>query len=483
MSVNTTSRSGIPLPLPPTFDCDTYATRPVDNPAPAGMELEDKNAANVVIEMDNKASIALTRAYAAALATTAGVGALDVGAPLKGLWTYTDDEKAALLHSPEYVAAVGPLPLALLKLIAQHRAAIGVQREKERAEKEAEKVKTANLLGSMVYTNAHDVTPLLRQSVVIPTIFLVSLRHKVYFPLHWWTDSLLRKAAESPHTICKEFSRAEQSASYSIGERVQVVDVTKCAKLFDGEDESKSLTPSLWRQAANNLLSAFKQLCPAVDPTDPHTRNYASEFAAHFTWFSNLECFDTKMEVWLPIERKLRYALLGQGYFKELTWADEVRSVLSAHEHAAALAIKYPSASPPVGTKRLSADDGDGVVKRARREGPWRSDEGGGSQTQRGPPVCLLCTGPHLLADHPQNTTSFRDGATLFSKQDGRNVRTTGSFRGNAPKVLCILFNARGRCDGGHPERLHACSLCGGEHSAITRHDTCKRVRNGAFVP
>ncbi|KAJ7782550.1 hypothetical protein DFH07DRAFT_325715 [Mycena maculata] len=214
-----TSRSNLPLPLPVDFDCDAYATRPADRLAPTGMELEDKNAANVLIEASNKASIVLTRAYATARATAAGVGSLDVGLPLQGLWAYTDEEKVMLLHSPDLVTATGPLPLSLTKLIAQHRATTATQREKERADKEAEKSKAnQTLLGSMVFTHAHEVTPIIRQPVVIPAIFLVSLRHKVYFPLHWWTDRIIRKAAESPHMIFKEFSRAEQAATYSIGE-------------------------------------------------------------------------------------------------------------------------------------------------------------------------------------------------------------------------------------------------------------------------
>ncbi|KAJ7078121.1 hypothetical protein B0H15DRAFT_804926 [Mycena belliarum] len=278
------------------------------------MELDAKNAKNVAAEAHNKVSIALTVAYRDARASSNGVGALDVGEMLQAFVVYTSEEKLMMLHSPELLAAVGPLPYSLTKLIAQHRAEQAVKREREREEKE--KAKTASLLGSMVYTRAHEVTPLLKQGVVIPTIFLVSLRHK----------SFARRRSPPPHMISKEFSRAEQSASYSIGERVQVVDVTKCAKLFDGEDEAKCLTPSLWRQAANNLLSAFQQLCPAVDPLKPDTRNYSSELAAHFAGFSNLECFDSKMEVWLPVERKMRYALLGEGLFREETWADEIRA-------------------------------------------------------------------------------------------------------------------------------------------------------------
>ena len=137
--MTTNSRCGLPLLLTATFDCDAHTTRPADRVSPS-LENEDKNSANVAIEASNKASIILTHAYAFARATPTGVGALDVGAPLLGLWGYTDMEKAMLLHSPELVAATGPLPLALTKLIAQHRAAAGLQREKEREAQEVSNV-------------------------------------------------------------------------------------------------------------------------------------------------------------------------------------------------------------------------------------------------------------------------------------------------------------------------------------------------------
>ncbi|KAJ7491582.1 hypothetical protein B0H11DRAFT_1911844 [Mycena galericulata] len=96
--MSATSRAGVLLPLPASFDLVAYSTRPNDIPAPSGMELDDKNAENCVIETHNKASILLTRAYARAKETSAGVGALDVGLPLKAMWAYTDEEKASLLH-------------------------------------------------------------------------------------------------------------------------------------------------------------------------------------------------------------------------------------------------------------------------------------------------------------------------------------------------------------------------------------------------
>ncbi|KAJ7765458.1 hypothetical protein DFH07DRAFT_955699 [Mycena maculata] len=351
-----TSCSNLPLPLPVDFDCDAYATHLDDRLAPDGMEVEDKNTANVILEASNKASITLTCAYATAHASSAGVGSLDISAPLQGLQAYTEKEKAMLLYSPELVVATGPLLLSLTKLIAQHRTTTAMQREKEHTNKEAEKSKASqSLLGSMVFTHPHEIDPILKQLVVIPPIFLVSLGHKVNFPLYWWTDGILRKAAKSPHMIVKELSSTEQMATYSIADKVQVVDVTKCAKLFDGEDESKNLTPSWWHQAAKNLLSAFQQLCPAVDPLDPTTRNYASEFASHFTWFWNIACFDTQMDLWLPVELKMHCTILAQGLFSSQIWADELCSVLRAHKAQAAAtaapAASAVSAPPSAGVK------------------------------------------------------------------------------------------------------------------------------------
>ncbi|KAJ7699572.1 hypothetical protein B0H17DRAFT_1129185 [Mycena rosella] len=103
----TLSRCGLMAPLPRSFDCVAHAKRPADRSAPVDMEIEDKNAENVAIKAANKTSITQTR-----------VGSLDVGAPSKAMWAYFEDEVAQLIHAPELLAAVGPLPLPLLKVIA-----------------------------------------------------------------------------------------------------------------------------------------------------------------------------------------------------------------------------------------------------------------------------------------------------------------------------------------------------------------------------
>ncbi|KAJ7431966.1 hypothetical protein B0H11DRAFT_1941109 [Mycena galericulata] len=401
--MSATSRAGVLLPLPTSFDLVAYSTRPNDIPAPSGMELDDKNAENCVIETHNKASILLTRAYARAKETSAGVGALDVGLPLKAMWAYTDEEKASLLHCPEYVAATGPLPRSLVKFIATCRAAAAVEKEKDRLEKEAEKARSNKpLLGSLVFTKPHTVTPILKQQVTIPGIYLVSVRLRVHIPLHWWTDKNIRLASSSPHTIAKEYARSEQTATFELSQRVQVMDVAKNAKIFGGEDERAGLSPVLWLQASGNQLSAYKDVCAAVDPNDPTTRNFASEYAAHILFFSRLDCFDDRMDVWFPVEQKLRKEIWQEGYYDEDTWMHEMRSVLAAHDAARSHALGYGSVTPAGGAaphKRPVGDEGDASVAKRPRLDQGQVDDGAWRRRQpappRGPVECLICLAPN----------------------------------------------------------------------------------------
>lgn len=233
------------MPLPSTFDCIAYSTRPADHLPMSGMDLADKNTENVAIEVANKVSVILTRAYAKACDTPVGVGLLDIGFPLKALLGYTNEEKAKLLHCPEYAATVGPLPVSFLGFIAGIRAVVAVAKEKERVEKEAKETEAKKpLLGLMVFTKPHAVTPTLKQQAVIPAIFLVTLRSHIPILLHWWTDKNMKMAALALHTIAKEYMRSEQSTTFNLSQHVQVLDITKNAKFFGGEDESV-LSPSL----------------------------------------------------------------------------------------------------------------------------------------------------------------------------------------------------------------------------------------------
>lgn len=92
-----------------------------------------------------------------------------------------------------------------------------------------------------------------------------------------------------------------------------------------------------------NQLMAMKDICAAVDPNDPSTCNYASEYASHILFFDCLKEFDDKMNMWLPMEQKLRREVFQQGLFNQGTWLQEVHSVLAAE---AAVVARFGTVMP-----------------------------------------------------------------------------------------------------------------------------------------
>ncbi|KAJ7097270.1 hypothetical protein B0H15DRAFT_35934 [Mycena belliarum] len=498
------SRCNLPLPLPSDFDCVAHATRLPDIAPSATWDLRMINKKNIIAEKFNETSITLTDAYEAARGTPRGVGDLDVGSPLQPLYAYSDVDKELMVSSNQYCDAVGPLPSSLVRYITEEHlkkdradADEKAKREKERADKEAEKLKAnSSIAGTLLMSNPHEISSVLSGPAVIPPLFAISLRNRVVLPLHYWTDEMLRLAAERPHEIPKELIRAEQTSTLVTPERVQVVDVLKAVKLYGGEEKSAALTPSLWRQASRNLLAAWVYLCPAIVPNDPTSpqNTYASEYDLHVRFFANLKVFDDLPQVWYPIEYELRLAIFNCALFNEHLWSSRVDIGVNSYKqakHFSSLFSVHPTSglTAPHSLKRPAPDDGNSAFAKAPRNVNSSNARGGGgssreSSVPRLPPLCLVCTGPHNAHDHPPDLTSFRDGAPYFCKVDGRDVRSVGSFRGSANRALCILYNVGAACPGGHePERLHACTFCGGSHRALSRDRACKRVKDGAFVP
>ncbi|KAF7357876.1 hypothetical protein MVEN_00833800 [Mycena venus] len=282
------SRCGLPLPLTASFDCVAYTTRPADIPALPNMTLPEKNKRNVAIEAGNTKSIDYTRAYEAARATTAGVGALDVGAPLLPYFEYSDDEKAMLVRSSRLVDAVGPLPTYMVEYIVTEQIRVDAEEttekarvEKERADKEKEKLK-ANMpiIGTMRKNNPRSISSALSAPVTIPAVFLMTMGHQIMLPLHWFSNNILRKANSNPHSVPMEWITAQQTTALVKPPRVQVVDLTKMAKLHGGEEAWKAMTPSIWEECSKNLMAALQQLSVPQDPNNPEPTQ-ATEYALH----------------------------------------------------------------------------------------------------------------------------------------------------------------------------------------------------------
>ncbi|KAJ6537200.1 hypothetical protein DFH09DRAFT_1400845 [Mycena vulgaris] len=500
------SRCSLLLPLPATFDCAAHTTRPNDIDPLHNMELQEKNVMNLRMEKSNGTSIVLTRTYETARATTAGVGNLDVGKPLEPFFSYTEEENDLLVSSKELAEAVGPLPIFLTQYLAAQRlktaraeAVDKAKRDKDRAEKEAEKLKaSAPIAGTMLMSNPHDISSVICGPVDIPPVWSVSLSQKVRFPLHCWTDAILRGAIETPHSVPKENIRAGQLTALVASERVQVVDVAKATNLYGGEEVSSKLSTSLWRQASRNLLAAWEHLCAKVDLDDPEAPNntYFSEYNLHVVFFANLKVFDELPQVWYPIERELRLAIFADGLFNEALWSSRVQIGVSTFLQAQAFfSVPSVTASSSHALKRPATGDANTTPPKAPRNGGGSGPRGGGGG---GPSCegsgsepsqsCLICLGPHPLCDYPSGSTKFLDQKDHFCKADGNGpragLRTAGSFRGGQFRAVCILFNIGKECPGNHePERLHVSSLCGGaDHYALARHRNCVRIRDGAFL-
>ncbi|KAJ7888983.1 hypothetical protein B0H13DRAFT_1888197 [Mycena leptocephala] len=132
------SRCGLALPLDASFDCTAHTATPADIPALPNMTLAEKNKKNLRIEKSNTDSVAYTRAYERASATIAGVGALDVGAPMEPFYAYEGNEMDFMASSKDVVSAVGPLPSAESVLVLSNPVNISSAPEpKSRRKREA----------------------------------------------------------------------------------------------------------------------------------------------------------------------------------------------------------------------------------------------------------------------------------------------------------------------------------------------------------
>ncbi|KAJ7148919.1 hypothetical protein C8R46DRAFT_1044586 [Mycena filopes] len=483
-----TSRSGLPLPLPADFDTKKYATRPDNTQPPADFDLAEINAENVEREKFNKTSLALTRAYTTARDSPAGVGPLDVGLPLKPFLAYSDGDLALLVGAKEVMDLTGPLPGYVTIWVAKKRLEAverdlkeKEKREKERAAKEAEKaIATRPIFGTLKMAYPRPIGSTISGPVTITQPWHTSLYHKIYFPLHWWSDDVLRRASATPHAFpCETITTSLSSTGTAISARV--VNVTKVAKEL-GEEGSFKFTPGLWHRAIKNLLASYQVICAPTDPADPLSFSIAGELAGHIKYFASLDVFDdaSLFDVWYPVELELRYKILNESLFNLEYY--EQRWNIAYHSHKTLLGLGFTpndkTSSQSAGTKRsASSDDNPAPPKGPRLNGGGRGRSGTpnsrgatpggreGSVVRERAPACLICSGPHRASDHPADKTSFQDGAALFTSLVGNEIRSARSFRGHARASICLTYNLHRTCEGSHDEQvLHVGISLGSEH-------------------
>ncbi|KAJ7504521.1 hypothetical protein B0H11DRAFT_1905727 [Mycena galericulata] len=367
-TMSSTSRAGVPLPLPANFDFSAYMKRPADVDAPDDFDLADINLENVAREKHNKTSLNLTRLYVAAANSAAGVGAADVGAPLRPYYGYAAEDRELLIASDSTERASGPLPFFLTVEIERERTKRKNLTETARAQREAERaakeVGPRPALGTLVMVNPQPVSSTITGAPLIPELWLTSLQHKVYFPLNFWLDDNLTRANDYPHVF--------PTTSLSNVPGISVLNVTK-ASLDMGPEDPSTLTPGLWRQASINLLSAWQMLCPNLPRTDPaFVPTPASEYESHVSYFVHQEVFE-KLEffpVWYPVEHHLRYMIFKNKTFDLGFYETRLNVALSTYHQIRAIgqtfippAISTPNVSAPLKRVAPSTDLNTGATK------------------------------------------------------------------------------------------------------------------------
>ncbi|KAJ6527842.1 hypothetical protein DFH09DRAFT_1094640 [Mycena vulgaris] len=177
------------------------------------------------------------------------------------------EEKDLLVASKEIAEATGPLPVFMTMWIAGKRVKVAkvetaekVKGDKEWSDKEAEKSKAVRPIGgTQVMTNPRSISAASTGPVDIPDSWHVSLHHKIYLPLHFWSDKILRQARDFPFSIPLESITARQVSALITPPSIRVVNVKKATDML-GEEDVCQLTPGLWRRASINQLESFKYL-------------------------------------------------------------------------------------------------------------------------------------------------------------------------------------------------------------------------------
>jgi hypothetical protein len=276
------------------------------------------------------------------------------------------------------------------------------------------------LKGAMPAGPTHRISSLATSEIELPRAFLGCLVQKMPIPLHWWTNSNLRKANDNPHWLPWRELTLESK-------KILIIETAKAEKILgDADDEFKNLTPGKWREASINFARALhivSQEVPADAPTG--WSNPAIEYEQHVQFFAQVQDFDDTFQIWFKVEKDLRNRVLKGGAFEENVWENKIGVMEAAHSLLADVIASSRSSSPfsshssAPPKKRLSTDDGnESAPKRQQRE---RSSTPGGSFR---PPCCIVCAGPHLPAKHDNAVKTFEDGLQLFSTTDGRDVKT-----------------------------------------------------------
>ncbi|KAJ7156730.1 hypothetical protein C8R46DRAFT_1294472 [Mycena filopes] len=265
----------------------------------------------------------------------------DVGPALQAFYAYTQDDMVDMIGSNIYCGDVGPLPVFIRQQVERSRRKRAETTEADKIDKE-KKAKGRALHGAMVLSN-----PIVRiagqaATVLVSNVVLQSILHKLYVPLHWFTDTRLLFIQHRLHDLPTKVIQPDDALNT---DKVVVFDMLKMVSLSGwGSDESSAcLSPLKWQQAARNLHAGLVILSEDVS-ANPTKANFGVEFGKHLAFFLAYPKFEENYADWYDFEREARHEIL-QGFLFD---GDTLAAPLEA-ETAAATA---PQPTPTAATAR-----------------------------------------------------------------------------------------------------------------------------------
>ncbi|KAF8218237.1 hypothetical protein K438DRAFT_1925390 [Mycena galopus ATCC 62051] len=373
------------------------------------------------------------------------------------------------------------------KEISHQKPSEEAEREQDLTAKEAEKANsTLPIFGTLVMSNPLPVSSVTWGPVIIPDLWHFSLGNRIYFPIHWWSNKVLCRAIDYPHTF----------PTYPLSDkRISVLHVEKVMAEL-GDEDITCVTPILWREASDNQLRSLKQLCPTISPSDPSfAPTYASEYEKHIAFFANQDM--QMFPIWYPVEHELRYKIFCNRTFDHGHHIMSVGTVLALYERLRADGFQYtpPSVQTPYTLyieKRPPADESNpGAAKRPRYSSdPDRRisrdlDRRIPSDPDRRIPSDLDRRNSgypdrHIPSDPDRRISSYPD-RRISSEPDRRNSSDRGGRNSSERDRLNSDPRDRDRRGPSLPLRTSCriCLICTGDHSAHDHPSAHTTFRDG----
>ncbi len=398
-----------------------------------GLTLAEKLDRNMKIEAENTARKEKTEKHLLdpnAHPTSGSAAALMI--------SYTDED-IATLQMPDFLSCFKNIPFAVLDMLTVWRQTEKRKREKEQADAAADRSKRRreNMDGVQAYVPG---------SVRVPDIhdIVYETDRHVPIPLGFFRAKSLRHISLHSSTLDTIKTNNLDGTTKKV-----ILDVHKL-----GDTLGPDILPTLGEheEAAEHHLR-FQSSKDAAGDDGPYTTFWHDHHTFFFRQMDKVEYY----EAWAPVEAKRRHDFCAEGkmLFDPAAYQFDYQQAKNTFDLRKEFEKKFedqhsrlPESCPPQQCDRRGG---------GRGSQPFQA----GSRRAATPSTCLGCgERGHGISDHYEGGphASKKGLFCTFINQSPCHPRNQ--------KPICLAFNFNRGHNCSHPpdERLHICTLCGGEH-------------------